>query len=84
MSINIHTINTAVYIPVCMSIEDIRAEMSEDAELQMLQAHIIKEWPQNKGEIESSLGGYWPIRHNLAMIDGVTLKGKQIIIPFAL
>ena len=73
---SIHTIRTVVDVPVCTSIEDIRAAASEDAEKQMLQAHIIKGWPQNKDVRVPSLGRYWPIRHGLAMIDGVTIKDK--------
>ena len=42
MSRSIHTITTVVDIPVCTSIEGIRTALSEDAELQMLQAHRIK------------------------------------------
>ena len=49
MSISKHTIHTLVDIPVCTLIEDIRAAVSEDVELQILQAHIIKFWLQNKG-----------------------------------
>ena len=44
--------STAVDIQVCTLIEDIRATMSKDAELQMLQAHIIKGWSQTKNEKE--------------------------------
>ena len=46
MSIDIHTVSTVVDVPVCMLIEDIRPAVSEDAELQMVQADIIKGWPQ--------------------------------------
>ena len=76
MSISIHTLSTAVDVPVCTLIEDIRAAMKEDAELQILQAHIIKGWPQNKDETESNVGGFWPIRHDLAMVNGVAMKCK--------
>ena len=72
MSIGMHKVTTVVDF------------MSEDTELQMLQAHIIKRWPQNKDEIRPSLGRDWPIRHALAMINGAVMKGKCIIIPFAL
>ena len=50
--------------------------MSEDTKLQMLQAHIIRGWPQNKDELEPSLGVSWPIRHNLAVSNGVAMQGK--------
>ena len=36
---------TVLDVLVCTLIENIWAAMSEDAELQILQAHIIKEWP---------------------------------------
>ena len=27
---------------------------------------------------------YWPIRNELAIIDGISIKGKSIMIPFTL
>ena len=84
MSIYIHVISTAADILVYMSIEDITAAIIEDAELQMVQTNIIRGWPPNKEELEPMLAGYWPIRNDLAMTDGVAMKGKQIIIPFTL
>ena len=50
--------------------------MSTDAKLHMVQAYIIREWPQNKDDLEPTLGRYWPIRHDLLMVDGVAMKGK--------
>ena len=76
MSINIYRINTKIDIPVYMSIEDVRAAVSEDTELQMLQTLIIRGLPQNKEELEPSLDSYWPIRLDLAMTDGVVMNGK--------
>ena len=84
MSISIHTISIEIVVLVCTSREDIRTAMSKDAELQMLKTHIIRGWPQNKDDLEPSLDGYWPIRHDLAMMNSVTMKGEKIIIPFSL
>ena len=75
MTISIHAISTSVDIQVCTWIENIRATISEYTDLQMLQAHM-RGWPQNKENLEPGLGGYWPIRHNLAMSNGVVMKGK--------
>ena len=47
----------------------------------MLQPHIIKAWSQNKGEIELNFGACSPIRHNITIMNGVTMKDKWIIIP---
>ena len=76
MSFSIHTLSKAIDVPVCTLIEDIRTATIEDAELPMLQTHIIRRWPQNKDDLEPSLGGYQPIRHDLTTIDGVAMKGK--------
>ena len=76
MSIGIHTLSTVVDIPVCILIEHITSVMSEDAELQVLQAHTMKGWSQNKDKIEPSLGEYQLIGHSLAMIDGVVIKAN--------
>ena len=82
INISKHAVSTAVDISVCTSIEDIGAATSEDAGLKMLKAHITRGWPWNKDELEPNLGGYWPLRHDLAMIIGVTMKDKWIIILF--
>ena len=48
MNINIHMISTKVDIPICMSIEHIRAVMNKDAELQILKNYIVRGWPHTK------------------------------------
>ena len=37
-----------------------------------------------KKEVEPGVERYWPIRHELAMIDGIVMTGKQIIVPYLL
>ena len=76
MSISIHTLNMAIDVPVSSLVEDIGNAMGIDAELQMLKTYIIRGMLQKKDDLQSTLGGYWPIRHELAMIGGITMKGK--------
>ena len=76
MGISIHTIRTVVDVPISMLIEDSRAAMTKNAELQMLQAHVIREWIQNNDELKPSLGKYWPIRYDLEIIHRVAMEGK--------
>ena len=40
--------------------------------------------PTYKGGNRTGLEKYWPIKHELAMIDDIALKGKCIIIPYLL
>ena len=76
MNINIHTLNMAIGILVCTSVEHIRNAMSINVELQMLQTSMTRAWSQNKDDVESTPHTHWPIRHDLAIIDGVAMKGK--------
>ena len=59
MSISIHTLNTGIDILVCALIQNTKTALSEVEELQILQVHIRRGWPQNKGDLEPGLGGYW-------------------------
>ena len=74
LNINVNTINMTVDLPVCKSIQKATAQ---DAHLQDLKASTIHGWPYKKDDIQE----YGPIRHELALIDGVAIKGKGIIIP---
>ena len=45
---------------------------------------IITVWLSTKDELHSDLGLYWSYRDDLAVIDGVVMKGRCIIIPVVL
>ena len=61
-----------------------RNAMCIDVELQMLKTYVTRGLPQNKDDLKPTLGRYWPIRHDLAIIEGLVMKGKWIFIPFSL
>ena len=69
MRVNVNAIRTSVNIPVCTSIQEIQAPTHEDAYLQELKAYIIQGWSYKKEEVDHSTKQYWPIRHELAVID---------------
>ena len=50
----------------------------------MLKWHIIKGWPHTKDEVEPDKERYWLIRYKLVAIDGINMKGKQIIVLYTL
>ena len=58
MNINIHMISTAEDLLTCTSIEDVRAALNEDRNLQILKTYIITRWPQTKDEIEPGVERY--------------------------
>ena len=81
MNVTMYVFITALGIPISISIEDMQAASSQDVDLLGLKAYIIRGWPHTKDEVEYSIHKYWPIRHEPAVIDGIAMKGKIIIIP---
>ena len=83
MSINKSVNSTSVNMPVCTSIKDIQATTWEDTQLH---THARAEGIHNTGlatqeRCGHSIRQYWPIRSNLAMIDGIVMEDKNSVIP---
>ena len=68
-------------IPECISIAQIQNTMAQDKHLQHLKNIIIIGWPSTREELHSNIRPYWSYRDNLAVIDGVVMKGRCIIVP---
>ena len=73
-----------VDMPDCISMEEIQQALLQDAHLQQLKTFIIAGWPHTKDELQPDIRPYWLYRDELAVIDGVLLKGRCIIIPNSL
>ena len=71
-------ISTSRTIPVCTSMQHMQTATCEDVHLQELRTNIIQGWPQKKEEVTQSIRQSWPIKNELAMIDGIAMKGKRI------
>ena len=75
MEIRIDAIQNATDILECMSILQIQAS-TQDEHLQCLKSFIIAGWLSTKDELHSDLRPYWSYRDDLAVIDGVVMKGR--------
>ena len=65
----------------CLQQYLIYKKWQQETHLQELKAYIIKCWLHKKEDMAQDIQRYGPIRHELAMIDKMALKGKWIIIP---
>ena len=81
MDIWVDTIQSSVDIPECISIEEIQHLPLQDIHLQQLKTFIITVWPRTKDELHTKIRPYWSYRDELAVINGVILKWRCIIIP---
>ena len=50
----------------------------------MSKSFIITGWPSTKEELHADIKPYWSYRDELAVIDGIMLKGRHIVIPTSL
>ena len=78
------TIQAATEMPECVSVAEIQQASSLDNHLQQLKGIIITGWPDSRDELHVALQPYWSYRDELAVINGIILKGKCIIIPNSL
>ena len=84
MEIQVDMIQTMTDMPECVSMAEIQQASSLDNHLQQLKGIIISGWPDSRDELHMNLQPYWSYRDDLAVIDGVILKGKCFIIPSSL
>ena len=84
MDIRIDAIQSATCILECMSMSQIQQASTQDEHLQCLKSFIITGWSSTKDELHTDLKPYWSYRDELAVIDGIVLKGRHIVIPTSL
>ena len=84
MDVRVDTIQSMTDMPECISMGEIQQASVQDNHLQHLKSFIIAGWPDTKDELHADLRPYWLYRDELAVIDGVILKGRHIVIPNSL
>ena len=81
MDIRVDAIQSVNDVPECMSISQIQQAIAKDEHLQWLKNNIISGWPVTKDQLHLDIRPYWSYEDDLAVIDGIVMKGKCIIIP---
>ena len=81
MELWVDIIQTTTDMPDCLSMTELQQASSQDNHLQILKHFIITGWPHSKDEISEELKPYCSYRDELAVINGVILKSRHMIIP---
>ena len=74
-------IQTSSNVPEYMSIQQIQQTTTQDEHVQWFQGYIITGWPESKDHIHQDIRAYWSFKGDMAVIDGVIMKGRHIVIP---
>ena len=67
-----------------MTMQELQYATSQDEHSQHLQEYITRGWPENRDHIPQNMRTYWMFQDDMAVIDGVILKGRCIVIPESL
>jgi transposase InsO family protein len=59
----------------------IREQINQDPEMSMLRETIMEGWPETRSDCPSALHPYWNFRDELAVENGILLKGPRLIVP---
>ena len=81
MDIKVDAIQTKTNILECISILQIQQATAQDDHLQTIEGNIIVGWPENKDQIPHDIRMYWSFRDDMAVINGIIMKGRQVIKP---
>ena len=84
MDVQVDAMQNTTDMPECVSMAEIQQSLAQDNHHQALKNFIISGWPDTKDELCADLRPYWSYRGELAVLDGVILKGRHIVIPNSL
>ena len=81
MDTRVDAIQSMTGIPECMSISQIQQMTAQDEHLQCFKNIIITGWSNMKDQLHIDITPYWSYKDDLAVIDGVVMKGRCTVNP---
>ena len=84
MNITISAINSSIKMPVCTFRGHTGGNPRRHPSAKAVIIDNTGLARQRKGKFEDNMRHYWPIRNEFAVIDGIDMKGKRLIIPYLL
>jgi transposase InsO family protein len=62
-------------------LEMLQAETKSDSSMSQLADFILNGWPERMHDLPEVLQAYWCFRDELAIMDGLIMKGSRIVVP---
>lgn len=57
---------------------------ADDPTLQLVTQLLIRGWPEKRSHCPQQAKPFWQVRHDLALVDGLVIKGERVVIPSSL
>ena len=64
-----------------MAIHELQQVTCQDQCLWCLKEHIIQGWLEHNDQVQEDITPHWTFKDGIAIIDGVIMKGKNIVVP---
>ena len=84
MHVTTNATESCINISDCMTAEEIREVTLWDEHLSALAELVPCSWSSIKTEVQKELQLHWSLRNELAVTDGIAIKGRRIIITTSL
>ena len=63
-----------------MTRHELQEATSQDQHLQCLMEYIVQGWAESKDQLSQDIRAYWIFRDDIAVITGVVIKGRCIVL----
>ena len=80
----INAVESCMDIPDCMTAAEIRQATLGNEHLGILTEYVLSGWPSTKAGVQNEMQPYWPSMGEIAIIEGISMKGRRIIVPASL
>ena len=64
-----------------MSVQQVQQATAHDEHLQHVKGFITAGWPESKEQIHQDFRTYWSFRDDMAVTNGIIMKGRCVVIP---
>ena len=81
MFITINVMALCTDILDCVRAKEIRLATLDNKHMCLLSEYVLHGWPSTNVEVQKELQPYWSFRNEIAVIDGIVMKGIRIIVP---
>ena len=77
----INAIQRCKNIPECTTVEELQMDIIDNEKVGILSNYILQDWPATKAKVQKEVQQYSSFRDEIAVIDGIAMKGTSIMIP---
>ena len=80
---HVHTVTKQLFV-TDSRIQNMKDELANDSEMQILKKTIVEGWPSNRSDCRPEIVSYWNHRDELSWENNLCFRGQTLVVPRAL